>query len=334
MNRQPPRRPAPGAQRGIALLAVLVLVLVMSVLVVGLLDDVRFALRRSDNAQSVAQARWHALASETVATGQLLAMHRADPQRTTLAGDWDRQALAVPLEQGLLQARLSDATHCFNLNSVVQGTGHVVTRREGGVRQYLALLQALGIEQARANALADTLVDWLDSDQQPQPQGHEDASYRAGPGGYLTGSTWLAEVSELRALRGYDDATYQRLRPWVCVLPDNRPMPHNPNTLRPEQALVLTVLTAGALDEDAARRLLAQRPAGGWPDIAGFWREPALQALALDNSILAQADIRTRYFRLHSRVASGSAQVILESLLQLDNDGHARLLARQWNFAE
>src|SRR3546814_7346001 len=77
----------------------------------------------------------------------------------------------------MIRARLSDATACFNLNSVVEGTGELWQRRESGSRQFTALLRALDVPQVQADGLVDSLVDWIDSDQAPGPAGAEDASY-------------------------------------------------------------------------------------------------------------------------------------------------------------
>ena len=321
----------PARQHGVALLTVLLLVLVMSTLLVGLLDDIRFGLRRSSNAETVAQARWDALAAEAFARRRIDALAGLSAAADAAGG---KRSFVLPVEQGLLEASVEDASHCFNLNSVVQGANEFVVRRETGVRQYLALLQALDIPEAHARQLADTLVDWIDGDQQPQPHGHEDAAYRSGGGGYLTASTRLAEPSELRALRGYDPDTYARLRPWVCALPGHAPAPLNVNTLLPAQAPLLVMLTGGALDVAAAQAVIAARPASGWPDVTAFWREPMLQALALDNAMLAQAEVRPRLFRLHVQVTRGPARLVLASLLEQGADGRTRLLSRQWNTPE
>src|SRR3546814_8373871 len=109
------------------------------------------------------------------------------------------------------RARLSDATTCFNRNSGVEGTGELWQRRESGSRQFTALLRALDVPQVQAYGLVDSLVDWIDSDQAPGPAGAEDASYLVRDPAYRTGGALLAEVTELRAISGFDDAIYRRL---------------------------------------------------------------------------------------------------------------------------
>ena len=72
-------------QSGVALLTVLLLVAVMSVLVMSVLDDIRFGLRRASNAQSTAQAQWYALGAETLAMAQIDKLSARDPGRTFVA---------------------------------------------------------------------------------------------------------------------------------------------------------------------------------------------------------------------------------------------------------
>lgn len=318
-------------QRGLALLTVLLLVAVMAVLVMAMLDDIRFSLRRAGNAQAVAQAQWHALGAEALAMAQVERLALRDPGLTTLEGGWNGRGFLFPVEDGVIRATLSDATACFNLNSVVQGAGDLLTRREAGVRQYLALLEALGFGAGQAQALADALADWIDSDQQREGLGHEDAGYARGRDGHRTGDTLLAEPSELRAIHGYTPAVYARLRPHVCALPTTELAPVNPNTLQEPDAPVLAMLTGGAIDTARARRVIASRPARGWRSHDEFWDAPGMAGAVPDNAVPAQVQLRSRYFRLHAEVDSGPAQVVLSALIDHPPGAPARLLSRRWS---
>ncbi|MGO1541866.1 MAG: type II secretion system minor pseudopilin GspK [Luteimonas sp.] len=322
-------------QRGVALLTVLLLVAVMAVLVMAMLDDIRFGLRRAGNAQAIAQAQWHAMGAETLAMARIEDLARRDPAVTTLAGGWNGRSFLFPVDDGVIRATLSDATACFNLNSVVQGVGDMFTRRGTGVRQYVALLEALRFNAAQAQALADALADWIDSDQQREGLGHEDAGYARGRDGYRTGGTLLAEPSELRAIHGYTPAVYARLRPHVCALPTTELAPVNLNTLEDGDAPVLAMLTDGAIDVARARRVIASRPVQGWHSVDEFWNAPGMgDAIPENNDVLNQAKLRSRYFRLHAEVESGPALVVLSALIEHRADGpdaRARLLVRRWS---
>ena len=58
-------------EQGVALLTVLLMVAVMAAIAVAVLDDIRFSVRRTANAQTTAQARWYALGAETLARREL-----------------------------------------------------------------------------------------------------------------------------------------------------------------------------------------------------------------------------------------------------------------------
>ena len=75
-------------EEGAALLTVLLLVAVMSALAVGVLDDIRFGLKRTANAETIGQAQWYALGAETVARARLARLAAQDALRTP-AGDWN-----------------------------------------------------------------------------------------------------------------------------------------------------------------------------------------------------------------------------------------------------
>ena len=325
---RPMRRP----QQGVALLTVLLLVAVMSLLVVGMLDDIRFAMRRTSNMQAVTQAQWHALGSEAIARQKIEELNATSPGRTTLEGAWNGRVLPFPIdhgEGGILRLRISDAGLCFNLNSVVEGAAEQWQRRDLGVRQYVALVEALGFSAAQSRQLSDALVDWIDSDAVPSPAGAEDAHYANLQPARRTSGSLLAEASELRAIAGYSAPVYARLRPYVCALPSAELSPLNINTLASTDAPLLSMLSLGALDEAAARQVIAARPPGGWRDHASFWSQPSLAGAALPNPILEQTELRTRFFGLHAEVEYGDAQVVLDELLE-SRDGKVILRARRW----
>ena len=324
-------------QRGVALLTVLLLVAVMTALVVAMLDDIRFGLRRAGNAQAVAQAQYYALGAETLARLQIDRLARRDPTRTTLEGNWNGRPFVFPVggegtgePPGVISARVSDASNCFNLNSVVEGVPGQWQRRELGVAQYVALLRALELPPRDATALADALADWIDSDQERAPTGAEDAEYTLGGDGYRTGATLLAEASELRAVRGHDAAAYARIRPHVCALPEATLSPINLNTLQDDDAVLLAMLTDGALATARARAVIAARPDAGWHDHVAFWGQPALAGIAVPNAVLSQVALRTRFFDLHAEVEYDGAQVVLTALFDHRGMGDTRLAARRW----
>lgn len=314
----------PSRQRGVALLTVLLLAAVMSALLVVVLDDIRFGLRRGSNTQALEQARWHALGAEQLARQQLASAGAG----LRHAGNWLGEPLQFPTDHGMVHARLHDAGNCFNLNSVVEGAPGQWQRREAGATQFDHLLQALGFSTTQAAARVDALVDWIDSDPSASPSGAEDLLYTLRDPAYRTAGDLLAEVSELRAIEGFH-RVYPRLRPHVCAPPTNAPSVFNPDTLEGGNAVLLVALTAGALAPEAARSLLDARPAGGWRDAAAFLGHPLLAAPGRGDVLEAHIVLQPRYYGLQVQVEHGGVQVVLSSLLE-DTGGAVALLARRW----
>lgn len=328
-------KPSRREREGMALLTVLLLVAVMAALSVVMLDDIRFSVRRATNASAMDQAQWYGLGAETLALKQIRRLVDQDPVRTPMQPEWNGRAFDFPVDEGgAIRLTVRDGQACFNLNSVVSGQGEALARDDDGVRQFLALSRALGVAEARARAMADSLVDWIDTNNRAEPLGAEDGAYAGLSAPYRTGGTLLAEVSELRAVRGVSPEDYARLRPHLCALPVTGLTPVNVNTLTPDQAVLLVMMTDGRLAEPAARRLIAARPPGGWTDADAFWGQPGLAGIAPSGAAHGQAGVVTRFFALDARVAHGGAEAVMSALIEAAPNGVVRTVARRWTTDE
>lgn len=317
-----------------ALLTVLLLVAVMSVLAVSVLDDIRFGVRRTANAAETGQAQWYAVGAEELARTQIRRLHAASPARTLDVGGWNGRVFHFPVEGGTVRARVEDGGNCFDLNSVVIGTRENWQRFDRGAEQFQTLLIVLDIPAGEAQVLSQALVDWIDSDTL------DDAPYARSGQPRRTSGALLAEASELRAVEGFTPEIYARLRPHICALPRDefptaRLSPINVNTLRPDQAVLLTVMTKGVLPIESARQWLAARPAQGWANETEFLSHPSLIATpppGLGDEV--RRNLRTQFFTLDAVVSHGQAEVAMSSLFEQDQTGAVRLAARRWTPVE
>lgn len=317
-------------REGMALLTVLLLVAVMSVIAVAVLDDVRFSVRRATNAETQAQAQWYAAGAEALATRQIARLTRLSPERTPLDPEWNGRRFDFPIEDGAISAVVSDGQACFNLNSVVIGQGEDLLPRPLGAAQFRALGQAVGVPASRMAAIADALTDWLDADQVAQPLGAEDGGYAGLAQPYRTAGVMLAEVSELRAVKGVDAETYRRLRPYVCALPTTALSPLNVNTLTEADAPLLAMLTDGAIEAARGRAIIAQRPPSGWRDAGAFWSQSMLAGLTLPEEAKDQVTVLTRFFEVRVDVDYGGSRAVRTALLEARPDGRVRTVIRRW----
>lgn len=309
-------------ERGVALLTVLLLVAVMATLAAGVLDEIRFSIRRTANAEAVGQARWYALGAEQLARAQVARLAATG----AVSGAWNGRVVRFPVEGGAVQARINDGGACFNLNSVVAGPPEGLQRSDAGVARFVALAGVLGIGEREAAMLAAALVDFIDADPLREAGGAEDEAYAGAGQGYLTAGTLLAEPSELRAVRGFTPAVYARLRPYVCALPTATPAAIDINTLTADQAPLLAMLAAKPMSLAAARALIAARPSGGWASVGDFLGLPAVVDAGVDADALT---VSPRWFRLETEVTFGDAEAVSSALL-INEGGRVRLAARRW----
>ena len=316
-------------REGMALLTVLLLVAVMAVVAVVVLDDVRFSVRRTINAETGAQAQWYADGAETLARRRISRLTALDPNRTALTPDWNGRAFTLPIDGGTLTAVVRDGQACFNLNSVVRWTGDRWAARPAAAAQLIALGQAVDVDARRMRTIADSLIDWIDTDTTARPLGAEDSAYAGRAEPYRTGGVPLAEVSELWAVHGVDGETYDRLRPHLCALPTER-SPINVNTLTPADAPLVVMLTGGDLGLPAARAAIAARPDGGWADPAAFWSHPALRGVEAGPDAREQVTVRTDYFAIRIDVDHGGVHAVRTALIESRPGSEARTVIRRW----
>lgn len=324
-----------GTREGMALLTVLLLVAVMAAVCVLILDDVRFTVRRTSNVEHLAEMQAHAAVAETVAATQVMRLSKANPQMTPIMPVWNGQAINVDTDIGQVRTIVSDGQACFNLNSMVLGQGEDLRAQEQGIGQFVALGVALGLPSARMLALADSLTDWMDSDQDVRGTGGaEDSYYASRPTAYRTGGLMLADVSELRVIKGFDDALYRQLRPYVCALPETRLSRLNLNTLTPENAPLLVALSGGRMTMGAAREAIRNRPAAGWKSVDSFWAQPVLNEMVADEQLRTQTTLVTRYFNVRIDVQAGDSRAVRTLVLQVAPDGSTRTAIRRWTTEE
>jgi general secretion pathway protein K len=311
----------PKDERGAALLTVLLLVAVMAVIAATALDRLTLATRIAGSAATVDQGRAYSFAAEQIALRRVADLVGRDPAKLTLAGNWLGREFVLPLPGGEGRARLTDANNCFNLNALVtEAAPGRLSQRAGAVVQFAELMTLLGVEPGEAKSIAGAAADWIDSDSNDGPSGAEDGVYRSMRTSYLPANRKMADVSELRAVRGVTPKIYARLKPWICVLPVADPLRLNVNTLAPEQAPLIAMLRPGEISIAQARAALAARPADGYGSSQRFWKSGPLAEID-PGEAAEQAGVNSRWLALTTNVTMGDG--FLTSVSLIDANGGA-----------
>lgn len=317
-------------ERGAALLAVLLLVALVATLAALAMDRLALATRLAGNARAIDQARGYALGAEGLATLIVDRLSDREKGEASLPAGWAGETRSIPVEGGMIRARLGDGGSCFNLNGLVTGNqlGGFAARPQM-MDRLATLLTMNGVSSARVRTIVAAITDWIDSDETPLPQGAEDAAYAHVAVPYRTGNTLMADVSELRMVAGVTPAVYAALRPWVCALPVAEVAPLNVNILPPGRAALLAMLYGGRLSVAQARAALLARPTGGWPDAQQFHAMPAIASATDRTGLSDEIAVRSRWFTLELDVTLDGAQVKETALID-GGIAPSRVVSRVW----
>ncbi len=258
-----------GEEKGTVLITTLLIMTIIAAITVALLDDIRIAVKRTINVNAYAQVDWQGRGAEDFIRswlGQNFAELDSIAQSLVLR---DREPIILPTEDGLITVNLKDASHCFNLNSVLNAEGLAT----GSAAEFVDLSTFIGVPLNQAESLSMSLMDWIDQDQNPRNGGAEDGTYlRANPP-YRTADTTLSSPGEMRALNGMDEDLWGLYNPFVCIGVLGELTSVNVNTIRPEQISVVAAALSqleGVSSADAvtvAQQILQERPPQGYADL-------------------------------------------------------------------
>jgi general secretion pathway protein K len=297
-------------QRGVALITAVLVVAIGTMIAVNLMWQGTLDLRRAEAALAADQGLLYVQGAEAWAADILRQDLVDSPDADHLAEPWAIELPPLPVEGGMIMGKLEDLQGRFNLNNLVRPNG---TEKQIAREQFERLLSNLEID-AR---LAGPVVDWLDPDTNLRfPSGGEDVTYIAQDPPYRTANSMITSPSELMSIPGFDRETYQRLAPYVTVLPNGTKL--NVNTA---SDVVLSSLSAN-IDIATAGDLVEERAGAEFVDI------DATFSGLVDPDMLPELDGVSEHFLLTATVTLGSNQLTMRSVLQRDRSGITRALFR------
>jgi general secretion pathway protein K len=300
---KPSNLPPRAAQKGVALITAILIVALVASVATFLAAQNQVRIQQMENLKARAQAEL--LTRAAVDWGR--AILADDVTRSTIDDLSEPWATVVPPQEtdgGRVGGRLTDQQALFNLNNLVWAGAAF----PADVTRFRRLLTQLQLP----SALADALLDWLDTDSVvTYPGGAEDGEYLQQEPPYRAANRLLTDVNELYVVRGFNAKIIARLRPFVTTLPERTAL--NINTAPVE-------VLAAVLDNhanDAAALILARKskPIQSRQDF--IERFPTLIAQADDNSL----DYSSRFFLAEGQAEYGVATVREQALLQRNGTG-------------
>jgi general secretion pathway protein K len=157
-----PPRLSSSSQKGIVLLAAILVVMVASAIIVSITHAEAFSIRKTSRIQVLERANSYAFGLEDWAR-VLLIRDSKESDTDHLAENWAIGIPGLPIEGGFLSGFLEDEQAKFNINNLL--------RSEESVKRFQRLCDNLEVE----TTFIDPLLDWMDEDFDIRyPDGAED----------------------------------------------------------------------------------------------------------------------------------------------------------------
>jgi general secretion pathway protein K len=301
---------SPVKQRGVALIIALLVVFLATTFASFLLADKHLFMRRSVNIILGDQAQLLAISGENWAK-TILQKDQIDSEIDHLDEDWAQTLPPLPIEGGFIQGAIKDAQGFLNVNNLVDEAGKADPFWQGVFQR---LLKSLELREE----LVFTLIDWLDTDNDPQVfGGAEDSAYLGADPPYRTANRRISDISELRLLYGIKPEEFTALAPYITALPAATKI--NINTADP---LILRAYFAQDPGDGAMANALDNRQEEPFSTIDSFINRFSLTEEEQKNreQLLAGLSVKSDYFWLTVEVALDNARFPLKSLVQRPQD--------------
>jgi general secretion pathway protein K len=233
-------------ERGVALLMAL---LVFTLLVALILEfdvearrEYRDAATFRDNLKASLLTRAAVQAARAVLQQDFLRDKHAGEKFDSPSDLWAIPIKNYAIGDGLLNAQLVDESGKLNLNDLAITAGDNL-QRNARIQRVKRLFDLLQISPD----LVDSLIDWVDQDDLPEPAGAESLYYQSLSPAYQAANRALSALGDLRLVKGFTPEIVEKLSRYATVHPLQGGTPVNINTADP--------IVIQALDQDITQTM-------------------------------------------------------------------------------
>ena len=298
------------AQKGIALITVMLVLAVVTVALVSMSSDRQMDIRRTDNQLRSAQAWEYVYGLEAWAANQLK-LDIDNNKYDALTDLWAKPLTKKPTSEGSVKANIIELQGKINLNNLlVDGKAS-----EEDVQQLKRLLSHLEIKPE----LVDAMLDWIDSDMDIRyPNGAEDETYTRLLPPYRSANVPFAEVSELLRVQGITLKDYKKMLPYIYVADTYEPI--NINTASPE---VLRTLAPNIKKNEAESIYRASgKP---FAKVDEFLKDEAMKGISVNK---AKLSVDSHLYLLSGHIDMGRNALLFQTQLSLSQSGEVKVTKR------
>jgi general secretion pathway protein K len=307
--------------RGVALLVVLLGVALMTLIVIDFGTTAALGYLSAANQANELRAYFLARSSVAVGLGLLAEDSRMDALMQTpydsLNDIWAAPFPPINVDGGTASISIIDETRKLNINQLINPTTGEIDP------QYAMVLERLFAILNIPPQVIPALADWIDADSIPSPQGGAEMDYylRLVPP-YAPRNGLMPTIGDLKMVRGVDDATFERLLPFVTVVPE---MQVNANTAPPE---VLAALSPQLFaNPDLIKAIVTARMIRPFSNLTDVGNIPGLGQYITDLSKVLTT--RSNFFTINGMGTFAGARKLVHSTFRRQPNGTGLLISWQ-----
>ena len=320
-------------QQGVALITVMLVIALASVIALEMNGRLVLQMQRTANIQFNQQAYWYAMGAEAFAKRILIKSQEENEKMTHLQQLWAQAYKDFPVEFGQISGGITDLHACLNLNALrdqaADSPSGIVNKLPARValEELIVSLDIEGVSQFEAEYMADSLTDWLDSnDALVSSGGAEDNDYASKAHPYFTANHFVSSINELRVVEHFTVPVITALKEYVCVIPQSNVHKININTLDKDKPKLLQALLG--IDETKASDIFSARGDRGFETIDEFFSLPEMASVTLTDDQKQQFVVDSEYFKLVANTSFAESYFNLNAILKVESTKDVAVISR------
>ena len=321
--------------KGVALITVMLIIALIAILATQMTARLQLQMQRTTNIGSNQQAYWYAMGAEAFAKRILIQSFEDDAEVTHLGQLWAQGENTFPVDFGEITGEITDLNSCFNLNALRvdsdEDNNSTTTIKKSPARSaFEELLIAINIEGVgsfEAEYMADALTDWLDADGSISGSGGaEDNDYASKEFPYLAANNYLASIGELRVVEHFTVDVIEKLKDYVCILPDTNMNKININTIAQDQPEILVAMLG--ISQNEASQALSSRGEEGFKNIDEFFALTELVEAKIAPEKKQFFAVKSEYFKLKTTASFNNSYFALNTIMKVDDKNNINVISR------
>ena len=308
-------------ERGVALLVVLLGIALMTLIIVDFSTTAALGYLSAANQANELRAYFLARSGVAVGLGLLAEDSRLDSAIQTpydsLNDVWAAPFPPVNVDGGTASILIVDEARKINLNQLINASNGEINPAAAQTLERLFTL--IGVDPQIIPAIAD----WIDPDSLPSGEGGAEMDYymRLMPP-YAPRNGPMPTIGDLKMVRGVNDATFNRLLPFVTVDPE---MQVNVNTASPE---VLAALSPALFaNPDLVKAIVTARMIRPFSNMTDVGNIPGVGQYITDLSKVLTT--RSNFFTINGMGTFAGARKLVHSTFRRQPNGVGLLIAWQ-----